>query len=168
MAVVSAADLLMSKMYMHMVNDFVHFMNLGESSNCPLMIQLDTSRATVRQLDDNDENNWEVIIEPVQSELRVFEDQARAQLGSDTPTNPLTSLKVSLNADVCVWFDENNERIDARTMMASSTPFTCVPIVAIHGFSMKRSAFDYEVVQMRYLRFKPPILPDLSNPLFLF
>lgn len=158
--VVHVKNVLMSNMYMHRVDDFVYFVCLDDSLNRPLMIQLDTSRATIV--------DREVFFEPVRSEMQIFEDQARAILDPDYVSITSNALIATINKDVCRWFSEANEQLkSAQIAKIAHSTFTCVPILAIHGFSLKDMKIKYEVIQMKHIEFKIPTLPDLSSPLFI-
>jgi hypothetical protein len=156
--VVTTDQLLASKLYTHVTDDFVHFLCLDDSSNTPLMLQLNPSRVLVTSIDDA---SWTVVIDPVDSTLCAFEEQAMAHLRIESTRT--SSMRATMRVDTCVWFTENDQRMDFQHVSS----FTCVPIVAIHGFSLSEMAFKYEVVQVRYIPFRVPTLPDLSQPLFI-
>ena len=161
--IVTTNQLLTSKLYTHATDDFVHFVCLDDTSNAPLMLQLNPSRVFVTPVN---ETSWTVVIDPVDSTLCAFEEQAMAHLRTEPTTS--ATMRATMRSDTCVWFTEHNQQMDLQTVQSViQSQFTCVPIVAVHGFSLSDMTFKYEVVQVRYIPFTVPMLPDLSQPLFI-
>ena len=168
MSVVSLDQLLSeSTVYMNLVEDYLFFSSIHH--NHPVLVQLPVCRAMTSK------NVMKILT--IDPNMRIFEEQVAAYTETKQPdTNIIKSenhIHTSFNASTCQWFDEENKHIDISKMphanLLSNNEFTCVPIVAIHGVNLATAihTIDYEIMQVKYMHFRPPSLPDLSKPLFI-
>jgi hypothetical protein len=168
MSVISLDQLLNeSSIYINISSDYLTLSSIKHEH--PVLVQLPTSRAIV--------SNHVMKILTIDSDFRLFEEQVAAYTEAKVPSTGVVQsekhIHTSFDASTCKWFDECNVHMDYTKMPLSgilnNNEFNCVPIIAIHGINLSNAirVIDYEIIQVKYISFRPPVLPDLSKPLFI-
>jgi hypothetical protein len=167
MLVVSLDQLLAESMvYINIDKDYLFFSSIHH--NHTVMVQLPMCRAKISK---------DVMkILSIDPRIRVFEEQVAEYIGTKYPgINVVVSenhIRTSFDKTACTWFDEDTNPVDITKMPHANLlndEFSCVPILAIHGVDLSNgiNIIDFEIIQVQYIHFRAPTLPDLSKPLFI-